>query len=178
LKRIEIPYTIPVIGDSNDGKRIEIEAEIFDKNKLQALNAFSTIEDYISRLITYEFLGDFDERKITEIEKFKSKIINTSWFNFNEKQKMTVDILCQKIEVKKEKEELKKLFISIMNIRNALAHGKFLTNGIKSVLEYYQSKFISQELDDEYWDNVELKMSKAYQILNQHLKEKGIIIVR
>ncbi|MFT6844980.1 MAG: hypothetical protein ACJAUV_001170 [Flavobacteriales bacterium] len=175
MKLIRIPSRIHFLRDSTDGTNIKIEADLFDENKLQVLNAFTTIEVYISHLITYEFLGKYDKNREAEFEKFMSKIINTSWFNFNEKQKMIVDILCLKVETKKEKEAIKQLFITIMNIRNAIAHGKFLTDGKKSVLEYYQSQFISQELNVVYWDKVESNMIKAYQLLNQHLKEKGII---
>jgi hypothetical protein len=175
MKPIRIPSNISILGDSMDVRNIDIEADLFDKNKLQVLNAFSTIEDYISRLILYDFLGKYDENRNEEFEKFKSKIINTSWFNFNEKQKMIVDILSKKINIKGDKEKIKQLFISIMNIRNSIAHGKFLTDGNKSVLEYYQSKLISLELSEDYWDKVESKMYEAYQILHHHLIEEGII---
>jgi len=145
MKQIKIPSTINLIGDANDSELIERKAEVFDQNKLEVLNAFSTIEFYISYLLSYEFLGPYDKKRKEEFEKFNSKIIHTSWFNFNEKRKMTVEILVRDIEDKTEKKKIESIFRKIMDYRNALAHGKFITDGTRSILEFYQGELKEEE---------------------------------
>ena len=178
MKKIKLKSAVQLLGCVNKSEAIEMETKIFDENKIQVLNCFASIEKYMSMIIENEFLGDYKEGRKVEFEKFRSKILYTSWFNFNEKRKLVTEILIEESEVqlnKKEKEELKQFFIKIMNYRNMLTHGVFKTNGKISKIEYYQGIIMEKELDNKFWDEISNNLEKGFNMLKQNLIKKKIL---
>jgi hypothetical protein len=177
MLKIKLTSTISILGsDEYSLLELRTEADIFDYNRTQVLNCFSSIEDDISRLIEYDIIGEYSIEKKEQHDKFRAKILYTSWFNFNEKRKLVTDILNEGISSNKKKKELDELFRKIMNYRNALMHGKFISNGSKSILEYYQGELKKDELNDDYWKKAKNYFEQALDIILESLTKKKILI--
>lgn len=176
MQRITLTSTISLIGTKENSNGIENEASDFDYNRTQVINCFASIETDINQLIVHDFLGLFTLEKKKQFEKFKSKIVHTSWFNFNEKRKMAQNIICECIESNEEKKKIEKSMRKIMSYRNALIHGNFYTDGIKSELRYYEGEYKTVLLDSNYWNKVKDEFKFIFDLMNLILKEKGILL--
>jgi hypothetical protein len=175
MKLISMTSTISVIGKDTSSLSIDNEAADYDYNKAQVLNCFGSIESYINELITNEIIGKYSSEKASQIENFKAKILHTSWFNFNEKRKMVLDILISEEMNKKEKEQIDNRLRKVMSYRNSLTHGTFSTDGQISKLNYYEGSPKEQLLDDEYWGKVKSCFDYIFKLLLSTLKEKELI---
>jgi hypothetical protein len=133
------------------------------------------MESYINHLIQFEFLGQYSNEKEDQFEKFKSKILCTSWFNFNEKRKQAVEVISNKIDTGLKPDELNSIYRKIMNFRNALIHGEFKTNGTVAILEFYEGKFMEMELTDEKWDEMTGLYNQGISILRRTLHHLEIL---
>lgn len=178
MKKIKTQSAISITKDAKDENLINFnqEIEIFDQNKIQVLNTFTTIETYIAHLIRNEFLGKYDKLNPEKFDNFFSKIIYTNWFNFNEKRKLALEIITKEIKSNKEKERIEKILRKVMSYRNALTHGKFTTNGFNSYLEYYEGRPVTKELNDDFWEKCQSYMTEGFELLRNHLISKNIII--
>jgi hypothetical protein len=177
MKRINLKSNVALIGDTRNSKAIDNEADIFSFNRIEVLNCFTSIEGYINLLIRYEFLGKYSNETKDKIEKFNAKILHTSWFNFSEKRKMTVEIL-EKLDIPAfNKNKIEKSFRKIMSYRNMLIHGTFLTDGNISELKYYEGTYQNVVLNNIFWDKVKLEFEIVIKLLRQTLKNLEILKV-
>jgi hypothetical protein len=166
MKKIRLLSSIPMIGTEEIAPMNEV-ADIFDHNKTQIINCFQSIESYINQLIVYDFLGRYDPLKKDQFEKFKARILHTSWFNFNEKRKMATQIVLENTSRDADKKEIESLLRKIMSYRNAFIHGKFMTNGIDSKMEYYEGELKEMNLTHKEWDKITETFSQGYSILRR-----------
>ena len=167
--------TINVIGKDTSSPSIDHEASDHDYNKIQVMNCFASIENYLNELITHEIIGGYSPERAKQIAKFNSKILHTSWFNFNEKRKMVIEILSREEMSKTEKDNIDKSLRRIMSYRNSLAHGQFSTDGKTSKLDYYEGDAKEQILNDEYWLKVKTHFDYVFDLMLKVLEDKKII---
>lgn len=182
MKEIELPITQTVSATikfndegiiANDigymmNEDIQRKMKVARDNGGKILYAATSIEQELENFLLVYFMGPFygpdDRRHLFENELLKSTVMS-----FSDKKILFFKILNSKGFIKgKEKDQLATQLKSIMNWRNAFAHGKVQHDTEKGCsLKYYSGSHKEQLLDEKFWDTV----LKIFESCKQLLKK-------
>ncbi|MBU2923201.1 hypothetical protein Q4530_02750 [Colwellia sp. 1_MG-2023] len=169
MKEIELPITQTVsatiqftkegIIDKDIGFIINTEIQesmrVARNNGGKILYATTSIEQELESFLMTYFMGPFNEPDARR-HLFENELLKSTIMSFSSKKSLFIKILNSKRFIKgSEKEQLTKQLNTIMNWRNAFAHGKVQHDTEKGCsLKYYSGNQKEQILDDKYWDTV------------------------
>mgnify|MGYP000063289349 CR=1 FL=1 len=182
MKKIELPITQTVSATfkfSSEGifendiadmmnEEIQEKMHIARENGGKILYAATSIEQELERFLMTYFMGPFhepDERR----NLFENELLKSTMLSFSDKKSLFLKVLNSKSFIKgKEKDQLTTQLKSIMDWRNAFAHGKVQHNTEKGCsLKYYSGNHTEQVLDDKFWDTVISIFESCKQLLKK-----------
>ena len=150
-----------------DGKAWS-EIEAARKNGGSILYATTSIERKIEGILLDYFMGPF-ARFDPKRNIFEREILKSSALSFNAKKELVVKVLTEnELLPGKKKNTAQKYLKSIMDWRNAFAHGTIIHDSKRGcVLEYYSGHSRKLNLSDGYWDEVEISFKQCESLLDE-----------
>lgn len=136
------------------------------------LYATTSIEQKIESLLLDYFMGPFvryDPRR----SMFELEILKSTALSFNTKKELVVKVITENELLQgKKKNTVQKHLKSIMEWRNAFAHGTLVHNSkIGCILQYYSGHARKLNLSDEYWNEVEICFKECDALLDEVRKK-------
>jgi hypothetical protein len=199
MKKISLPgtntvsFTLPPIDQSYNGILMpdgnlhisigNLDSKHFDALETARLNggtilwATSCVEKILDNIIVNYFLGPFSGPS-TKRELFESELIKTSFFQFNTKKHLVEKISRFYLTGKSkgnDKNKLQNNLKSIMDWRNAFAHGTLILDSKSGVLlRYYSGAQKEETLNDQFWETVEFVFKNCNELLKdiEHISAK------
>jgi hypothetical protein len=169
MKKIELPITQTVsasIKFSNEGiiendigfimnEEIQEKMRTARENGGKILYAATSLEQELEDFLLVYFMGPFYEPD-TRRHLFENELLKSTMLSFSDKKSLFLKILNSKSFIKgKEKDQLTTQLKSIMDWRNAFAHGKVQHDTVKGCsLKYYSGGHKEHILDEKFWNTV------------------------
>jgi len=100
---------------------------------------------------------------------FTTKILESSFLEFNAKREIYVQVLKEigHIKSNKEMDRTNKVLRKVMSYRNSFAHGRMKVVNDCVVLEYYQGQARSDKLDEDYCSKLESAFGDAADLVKK-----------
>lgn len=141
------------------------------KNGGKILYATTSIEQQMEALLMRFFMGPFeghDERRVL----FENEILQSTALSYSAKKELVSKVVSQfELLPGKKKNRLQKHMKSIMDWRNAFAHGKIQHDNIQGYfINYYSGEKKILKLTEPYWEEVESSFKECNQLLSEALK--------
>jgi len=161
-------------------KAIETENSVlnpFAQNKLNIIDTAYFIEEHLEKIITHYFFGrDIPENK-NKSEKFRSFVLSSDWCSFSSKRKLVLHIINEESLLKgPEKNDYENLLRKTMSYRNSFTHGTMSTNGEIVRLKYYEGNPKLKTIDDDYLNEIENDLNRAFQMTFDLAVKIGAIV--
>jgi hypothetical protein len=131
-----------------------------ETNRLKVIQGALSVESQLDTLIVHYFFGSAHERRAP----FESLVLNSEWCSFAAKRKLIAHIISeQNLLEGREKNEFDKLIRDVMSVRNAFAHGKFLSDEKRVWLSFFEGTPREKELTEEYLAEIETLLRAAFE---------------
>jgi hypothetical protein len=132
------------------------------------LYATTSIEQKMEFILLNYFMGRFI-RYDSKRDMFEREILKSTALSFSAKRELVVKVITEgELLQRKKKNIVQKHLKSIMEWRNAFAHGKILHNSPKGcIVEYYSGHKQKLHLSDEYWNEVETCFKECDVLLDE-----------
>ncbi|MDO6422296.1 hypothetical protein [Saccharophagus degradans] len=188
MKQIELP-TVNTVSFKLNPSNIEFEGIVMpdgrqhislgniDKEKWDNLTiarenggkilwATICMEHLMEDIILSFFMGSFDGPN-EKRELFRNELLKGSFLQLSSKKHLISKISNQYYAFKgKDRDKLQNCLKSIIQWRNAFAHGSFNLNATEGViLEYYSGAPKTEDLNDSFWNTVEAIYKKCDSLL-------------
>lgn len=138
------------------------------RNGGKILYATTSIEQTLESMLLNYFMGPFiahDERRVM----FEHEVLQSSALTFRAKKDLVIKIIHKDNLLEgTKKNAAQKHLKSIMEWRNAFAHGKIQHDTKRGCfIRYYSGDTKTITLDDQYWDNVEKTFRECVELLKE-----------
>jgi len=138
------------------------------RNGGKILYATTSIEQTLESMLLNYFMGPFiahDERRVM----FEHEVLQSSALTFRAKKDLVIKIIHKDNLLEgTKKNAAQKHLKSIMEWRNAFAHGKIQHDTKRGCfIRYYSGDTKTLTLDDAYWDDVEKTFRECVELLNE-----------
>lgn len=161
-----------ILLGSTDISKQSPDLEQARENGGHVIWATTCIENKLESLITnYLFdrpMGVPNPRR----DFFSNRIINSTFFSYAAKKELVIHIISQlKLLKGKDKASLQKLLTTVMDYRNAFAHGDLCSDNLNgTTLKYFSGGSKSLILDDTFWEQLEAEYNSANELLDTAIK--------
>jgi hypothetical protein len=156
------------LGTITIGEKEWLEINTARRNGGTILYATTSIEQKMEFVLLNYFMGPFI-RHDPKREMFEQEILKSTALSYSSKKELVVKIITEGELLKgKKKNTVQTHLKSIMEWRNAFAHGKILHDAkMGCTLEYYSGRKQKLHLSDKYWGEVE----SCFKECDAHLDE-------
>jgi hypothetical protein len=171
-KAIEVDGKLIVpLGKMDFGEKMPT-IEIVRTNGAKILYATTSIEKQIEQIFLQYLFGK-QSGPNDKLDFFKNELLQSATLTFSFKKNLFQKLI-NKTELLKGKSraKLQKNLSSIMNWRNAFAHGSLHYDNLSGyTLHYYSSENKTLKIDDKFWTSVEKCFTDTSALLNTVLQQ-------
>jgi hypothetical protein len=138
------------------------------RNGGKVLYAATSVEQTLENILLNYFMGPFvvhEDRRVM----FEHEVLQSSALSYRTKKELVSKVInSEALLAGKKKSTIQRHLSTIMDWRNAFAHGKVQhdTKG-GCFIRYYSSGTKSLTLGDEYWDEVERTFQESVELLKE-----------
>lgn len=138
------------------------------RNGGKILYATTSIEQTLESMLLNYFMGPFVEHEDRRV-MFEHEVLQSSALTFRAKKDLAIMIIHNDNLVEgTKKNAIQKHLKSIMEWRNAFAHGKIQHDTKRGCfIRYYSGDTKTITLDDQYWDDVEKTFRECVELLKK-----------
>ncbi len=156
------------LGTITIGEKEWLEINTARRNGGTVLYATTSIEQKMEFVLLNYFMGLFT-RHDPKRAMFEQEILKSTALSYNSKKELVIKIITEgELLQGKKKNIVQKHLKSIMEWRNAFAHGKILHDAkLGCILEYYSGRKQKLHLLDKYWSEVEVCFKECDGLLDE-----------